>query len=53
MTRGEGRVEEGKHMPLWPNFEGSELAPATAKRVELKKVFNATSMFTIIVKVCF
>jgi hypothetical protein len=30
--------------PLWPYLDGSELAPATAKRGELKKVRRAASM---------
>jgi hypothetical protein len=32
------------HLPLCPYFEGSELAPATAKRGEAKKVRRAASI---------
>jgi len=31
-------------LPLWPNFVGSEDAPATAKREDEKNVFNAASI---------
>jgi hypothetical protein len=33
-------------LPLWPNLEGSEDAPATANRGEEKKVFSAASIST-------
>lgn len=32
------------YLPLWPNFVGSEDAPATAKREDEKNVFSAASI---------
>lgn len=32
---------------MWPNLERSELAPATAKRGEAKKVLSAASMVKV------
>ena len=43
----EGLLEKGmgvRSSPRWPNLLGSELAPATAKRGEEKKVFRAASI---------
>jgi hypothetical protein len=34
--------------PLWPNFVGSEDAPTTAKRDDVKKVFRAASISIVL-----
>lgn len=39
--------KKSEHSPLWPNFVGSELAPATAKRELEKNVFSAASMLIL------
>lgn len=40
----DGRQVYRLAVPLWPNLEGSEDAPATAKRGEEKKVLRAASI---------